>query len=124
MIKKRLLLIDDHEDTRDLVKFALEMTADWKVLGADNAIDGITIAEMERPDIILLDLAMPELDGLITYEILKSNLLTCSIPIVFVTAFTHEKIISRLETTLAEGIITKPFDLASLKLQIAKICDY
>ncbi|MEL7078306.1 MAG: response regulator [Cyanobacteria bacterium J06582_2] len=123
MINKRVLLIDDNEDTRTMVKFALEMNAVWKVLTADSAIEGITIAETERPDIVLLDLAIPQLDGLTTYEILKANLFTCSIPIVFITAHTQEKIISQLETTLAEGIITKPFDLASLELQISEICN-
>lgn len=94
MTNKRVLLIDDNEDTRTMVKFALEMNAVWKVLTAGSAIEGIALAETERPDIALLNLAMPQLDGLTTYDILKANLFTCSIPIVFITAHTQEKVIS------------------------------
>lgn len=124
MATKRLLLIDDNEDNRTLVKFALESCTDWEVFTASNGIEGVTKAEIERPDAILLDLIMPDLDGLTVYEILKSNLFTCTIPIIFMTAWTQEKTLVKLEATLAEGVITKPFNAINLDLQIAKICDW
>lgn len=122
MASKQLLLIDDNEDNRVLIEFALELNTDWKILIASDGIEGITKAESERPDVILLDYIMPDLDGLTVCEILKSNLFTCSIPIVFITAMVHPEIMTRLETTLAEGIITKPFDPMNLHSQIDKIC--
>jgi CheY-like chemotaxis protein len=124
MVTKRLLIIDDNEDNRTLVEFALEMNSDWEVLTAINGIEGITKAELERPDIILLDFIMPDLDGLTVCQVLKSNLFTCSIPIIFMTAMTETKVLSELETTLAEGIITKPFDIVNLYAQIEAICDF
>lgn len=66
---------------------------------------------------------MPELDGLAVCKILKTNLFTGSIPIVFITAFTQAKVLHQLETFLAEGIIIKPFDPLTLDSQIAKICN-
>ncbi len=124
MANKRLLLIDDNEDNRTLVKFALETNPDWVVLTAANRVEGIAKAESTRPDVILLDFIMPDLDGLTVYEILKNNLFTCSIPVVFITAMTQTMVLDRLETTLAEGIITKPFDVVNLDSQITKICHW
>ncbi len=124
MTSKQLLIIDDNEDNRILVKLALEMNQDWSISTAIDGIEGITKAELERPDVILLDLLMPGLDGLTVYEVLKSNLFTCTIPIIFMTAFTQEKMLCELEKTLAEGVITKPFDVVNLDSQIAKICEW
>ncbi len=122
MATKRLLLIDDNEDNRTLIEFALGTNPDWEVLTAANGIEGITIAEIERPDVILLDFIMPDLDGLTVCEILKNNLFTCSIPVIFMTAMTQEKVLERLEETMAEGIIIKPFDVINLDSQIIKLC--
>ena len=122
MANKQLLIIDDNEDSRILVKFALEMNQKWQVSTAKDGIEGITKAETERPDVILLDFIMPNLDGLSVYEVLKSNLFTCSIPIIFMTAMTQNKILTRLENTLAEAVITKPFDLFQLDSLLLKAC--
>ena len=124
MATKQLLLIDDHKDTQTLIKFVLQTNTDWKIIVASDGVEGITKAELERPDVILLDFMMPDLDGLAVYEILKSNLFTGSIPIIFTTAMVHPKAIARLENTQAKGIITKPFDFLNLHLQIAKICQW
>lgn len=124
MTTKQVLLIDDNEDNRTLVKYALETHTGWEISTASNGIEGITKAEIERPDVILLDLLMPGLDGFTVYEILKFNLFTCTIPIIFMTALTQEKVLAQLATTLAEGIIIKPFDIINLDAQIAEICDW
>ncbi|MGV2831036.1 response regulator [Myxosarcina sp. GI1(2024)] len=107
-----------------MVKFALEMNRDWKVFLASDGIEGVTKAELERPDVILLDLVMPHLDGLTVCEVLKTNLITRSIPLIFMTAMTQDKIVARLENSLAEGIIFKPFNPLNLDSQIAIICQW
>jgi CheY-like chemotaxis protein len=121
---KRILIIDDDEDNTTLIKFALEMNTDWQVLMASDGIEGVTKAELERPDLILLDFIMPGLDGLTVYEVLKSNLFTCSIPIIFITAMAQAKVLSQLKATWTEGIIIKPFDALNLDSQIAEICSW
>ena len=123
MKTKKLLLIDDNEDNRILVKFALEINADWEVLTASDGIEGISKAELTQPDVILLDLILPDLDGLSVCEVLKSNLFTRSIPIIFVTALTNTMVLSKLKTTFAEGVIIKPLDVLNLDLLIAEICN-
>ncbi len=124
MAARRLLLIDDNGDNRMSIAFALESKTDWKVLTATNSIEGINKAETERPDVILLDLVMPDLDGLTVCEVLRSNLFTCTIPVIFITAMVEAKVLARLEATLAAGIITKPFDITNLDTQIAKMCKW
>lgn len=124
MSSKRLLLIDDNKDNQTLIKTAIETTSNWKVLIAKDGIEGVTIAEFERPDAILLDFVMPGLDGFTVYDILKSNLFTRTIPIIFITAIALEQVLARLEATSAVGIITKPLDVINLPSQIAKMCQW
>lgn len=125
MSTRRLLFIDDNQDTKMLIKLAFEkIHTNWEVLLASDGIEGITKAESERPDAILLDVVMPKLDGFKVYEVLKSNLFTASIPVIFTTAMVSNKMIARLENTSAEGIITKPFDILNLDSQIAELCQW
>ena len=124
MAARHLLFIDDNEDSRTLVKFALENRTDWEVLTANDGIEGIAKAETQRPDVILLDFMMPDLDGLAVLDVLKSNLFTCSIPVILFTAMVQTDLLSRLENTLAVGVITKPFDIINLDSQIAEICQW
>ena len=124
MAAKHILLIDDNEDNRMLIKFALEANTDWKVLTATDGIKGITKAEIERPDVILLDFIMPGLDGLTVCEVLKSNFFTCGIPVIFMTAMVQDKAIAQMENSLAVGVITKPINIIHLDSQIAKFCQW
>ena len=121
---KQLLLIDDNKDNQTLIKTAIETTSNWKVSVAEDGVEGVTIAELERPDAILLDLVMPDLDGFTVYNILKSNLFTSTIPIIFITGVALERVLERLETTSAAGIIIKPFDSINLRSQIAQMCQW
>lgn len=124
MAARHLLFIDDNEDNRILVKFALERKTDWEVLTACSGVEGIAKAETERPDVILLDFIMPDLDGIAVLDVLKSNLFTCSIPVIFVTAMVQTDLLVRLKNSLAIGVITKPFDIINFDSQIANICKW
>ena len=118
---KKLLLIEDDEDNRALIKFVLERFTDWEVLTAKDGVEGIAKAESERPDVILLDFCLPNIDGLEVCEILKSNLFTCTIPVIFITAMAQQKILAQLSASLAEGVIVKPFEIDRLDSQIARL---
>ena len=120
----KVLLIDDNEDNRTLIKIALEISTNWDIITATNGVEGIIKAESELPDVILLDLIMPDLDGLTVYKALKYNLFTCTIPIIFVTAMVNNKVLSELKNTGANSIITKPFDPLTLAEKISRICDF
>lgn len=124
MATKRLLVIDDERETLTLIEFALHLKTNWQIITASSGIEGISKAEQEQPDVILLDVLMPDLDGMSVCDLLKSNIFTCAIPVIFMTAMTHPELLSSLETSWALGVITKPFDVIGLDEQIAKVCEW
>jgi len=83
---KRILLIDDESDIREVASASLEIVGDFEVLTADSASAGLVVASREQPDLILLDLMMPEIDGCEALEDLKRNAATRHIPVIFLTA--------------------------------------
>ena len=123
MIFKSLLLIDDDNSCTTLVKFVLEQDTNWQILIATDAEEGITRAKLRQPDVILLDIMMPKLDGLDIYKILKSDFYTSNIPIIFMTAITPIEPILKSQITEDVDVIIKPFDVTKLAEQITKICD-
>jgi len=116
--QRRLLLIDDEDDIREVAKLSLELVAHWDVVTARSGAEGIELAAREQPDAILLDVMMPGMDGAATYGRLQSNPETREIPVVLLTA----KIFDRPDDRRGlEGItvISKPFDPMRLAAHVA-----
>ncbi|HEO63821.1 MAG TPA: response regulator [Candidatus Omnitrophica bacterium] len=108
-MRKKVLLIDDEEDFCYFVKLNLEDTGKFEVFISGNGSEGIEIAKNEKPDIILLDLLMPVMDGSEVAEHLLRNETTKKIPIVFVTALTRKKEIDSHSGTIGGRIfLAKP----------------
>ena len=116
----KILAIDDNRDNLTILN-ALVMEAFPKaiVLTAFSGQNGLEIAEKEEPDVILLDIIMPEMDGFETCRKLKANKKISDIPVVFVTAIKSDKAsrIKALESG-AEAFLTKPIDQSELTAQI------
>ena len=122
---RSLLVIDDNDNDNFiiLVKLFLELDTDWKIITALDGKEGIAKARLEQPDLILLDVAMPGLDGIAVYKMLKSERATRSIPIVFLTAMIGmEKVVQSQVDTDVE-VITKPMSIIFLKDRITDLCD-
>ncbi|HHP7231995.1 MAG TPA: response regulator [Xenococcaceae cyanobacterium] len=119
MTSKRILFIDDEEDIRILASFCLELEAGWEMMTASSGQEGIAIAETEQPDAILLDVMMPELDGLQTLAKLRVNPKTKDIPAIFITAKVQASDRRRFYAAGAKGVINKPFDSLTLASQIS-----
>ena len=120
-MSKKILLIDDEEDIQMLVKMSLEFTSGHQVIVAGNGLQGIEMAETEHPDVILLDVMMPRLDGFETYRRLQSNAETENIPVIFLTAKAQNKEIQQGLGMGAAAYITKPFDGMNLKEELEKV---
>jgi two-component system, OmpR family, alkaline phosphatase synthesis response regulator PhoP len=118
---KRLLMIDDEETIQTVVKFGINMAAGWDVLSASTGQLGIEIAQKEHPDAILLDVMMPEMDGIATFKALQADPMTTEIPVIFLTAKAQTVERNQFSALGASGVITKPFNALDLPEQIAKI---
>lgn len=114
---RRILVVDDEEAIRIILKASLEMTAGWSVLLAPSADVGIHMATAEQPDVILLDVRMPELDGVSLFHQLQAHARTRDIPIIFLTAEARVAEHKVLEA-LSAGIILKPFEPTAIAGQI------
>jgi anti-anti-sigma factor len=118
--KKKILVIDDQEEIRDLVNVTLR-GSEFEVFEATDGREGIQIAREHKPDLILLDVMMPGFDGFTTCKVLKRNLDTKDIPIIFLTAKkTKEDITSALKAGGTDYVV-KPFSPNNLLTRVRKI---
>ncbi len=109
MDKKRILLVDDEEDLRKMLKFRLEAMS-YDVLEASDGQDGLNTARTLRPDLIILDLMLPKLDGFKVCRMLKFDEKYKAIPIIMFTARAQEKDKDLGKEMGADAYITKPFE--------------
>jgi two-component system cell cycle response regulator DivK len=119
---KRVLMIEDREENRRLLHAILKLEG-ATVLEAVEGREGIEVAERELPDLILIDLQMPVLDGMEATRILRENPRTNSIPIIFVTASVADETRRDALQAGGDGFLTKPLDPMLLGAQIAEILD-
>jgi CheY-like chemotaxis protein len=118
---KRILIIDNEIFIQEIAKIALETVAGWQTLTADSGLAGISIATANQPDAILLDVMMPDMDGLTTFQKLRSNPATQAIPVILLTAKVQPTDQRHYEKIGIAATIAKPFDPLELANQIATI---
>ncbi|UBF28064.1 response regulator [Kovacikia minuta CCNUW1] len=121
MTSRRILIIDDEETIQTVVQFGIKMAAGWEVLTASSGEKGIQTALAEKPDAILLDVMMPEMDGIATFKKLQTHPETEHIPVILLTAKAQAAEKRQFNDLGVSGVITKPFNSLDLPEQIAKI---
>ena len=107
MDKKKVLVVDDEPNVRLTVSRML--SNDYNVLEATNGEEAVVIAKEQKPGLILMDLMMPTMDGYTACLKIKNDAATKTIPIVMLTAISHELNKKFAEEMGADGYITKPF---------------
>lgn len=117
MSKKRILVVDDEVDLVETVRFSLELEG-YDVLVAYNGEEALNQARKENPDLILLDLMLPKLDGYKVCRLLKFDERYKHIPILMLTAKTQEKDKATGMETGANEYITKPFEMDELMKKV------
>ncbi len=115
----RILIIDDEEDIRDVAALSLETVAGWEVLVASSGAQGLARAIEQQPDVILLDVMMPGMDGPTTFRELRKNPATARIPVLLLTAKVQASDQRRFADLGVEAVLFKPFDPLTLSTQIA-----
>ena len=110
MSSLRVLHIDDYSDIRAVVAMSLGLDSEFEVRSCASGKDGLAAAAECQPDIILLDVMMPVMDGPETLRHLRENPKTADIPVVFVTASAQARELEHFKSLGAAGVIAKPFD--------------
>ena len=113
MSPKKILIVDDEPDLVETIRFPLELEG-YQVLVSHNGEEGLNQARKESPDLIILDLMLPKLDGYKICRLLKYDERYKHIPILMLTAKTQEKDKLLGKETGADEYMTKPFDLDQL----------
>lgn len=116
---RSVLLVDDDKNIRTIAEMGLE--TDFDVFLAGSGMDCLAVAESEQPDLILLDVRMPGMDGPTTLLKLRENPLTAAIPVIFMTASVQTQETEGYRKLDIIGLIEKPFDPMELAAEIRKL---
>jgi CheY-like chemotaxis protein len=118
---KRILIVDDEEDICQVVQASLEELGGWQTLLAYSGQEGLTLAQAEHPDAILLDVSMPNIDGFQMFEKLQENPGTRGIPVILLTSKVLARDRKRFADLSIAGMITKPFNPLIIWQQVADL---
>jgi CheY-like chemotaxis protein len=108
--ERTVLIVEDSEDARYFMRLALEQL-DYMVVEAENGVVALDVAERERPDIILMDLSLPVMDGLAATEKIRANDGLKRTPIVAVTAHQETDFRAGAKAAGFDAYVTKPIDI-------------
>jgi len=120
---KQILVIDDEDDIRRLIQTCLEIMGGWQVLTASSGSEGLLLAQTQKPDAILLDVMMPQMDGPTTFQQLQKNPATRDIPVILLTAKGRAADHHLFAELSVNGVINKPFNPHKLAAQVAAALD-
>ncbi|MDD5260176.1 MAG: response regulator [bacterium] len=123
MAKRMVLIIDDEVSFAEMVKLNLEDTEDYEVRTEYKGADGVKTAMEFDPDLILLDIMLPDKDGFDVLKDLKENEKTKSIPIIMLTALKSDPVKFKAATLYAEEFMVKPVTVRMLVEKIEEVLD-
>jgi CheY-like chemotaxis protein len=118
---KHILYVDDEADIREVAQMALELEPGFEVRCAASGAEALVVARDWRPDLIMLDVMMPELDGPSTLSRLRAEPSTAATPVIFITARTQVQEVEAFLSLGAVGVIAKPFDPMQLGSQVREL---
>jgi CheY-like chemotaxis protein len=119
MFDRKILIIDDEADIREVAAMSLETMCGWSVLQANSGAEGLRVARQQRPDAILLDVMMPDMDGPKTLKAIRADNTLAKIPVIFLTAKVQNSDRQRFTEMGVTTVLAKPFDPLQLGQQIA-----
>ncbi|HEY9869736.1 MAG TPA: response regulator [Candidatus Obscuribacterales bacterium] len=123
MTERKALVVEDEPNIRYLIQCSLEDFGGWQVLSAASGEEALTMASREHPDVILLDIMLPGMDGPTIYSRLMADSECAAIPVIFMTAKAQMHEVERYLALGASGVITKPFDPLRLSERILELIE-
>lgn len=120
MAKKTILVVDDEKDLLDLIEYNLKKEG-FNVLKAENGEEGIAVAKANKPDLVLLDIMMPKMDGLEAVQLMRKDDDLKNTPIIFLTARSDEKTEVEGLNKGGDDYITKPISTTKLISRIKAV---
>jgi CheY-like chemotaxis protein len=118
---RTILYVDDEPDIREIVEMSLALVEDLAVHTCESGDQALRLAPQLRPDLVLLDVMMPNMDGPTTLKRMRENAALAGIPVVFMTAKALPQEVARFRDLGAVGVIAKPFDPMKLAQQVMAI---
>lgn len=122
MRPRRIAYIEDEPDIRELTEMALIKIGQFEVQTYALGTDALKALPALKPDLILLDVMMPEMDGPEVFSKLSKDEALCEIPVIFITARSHPDEVEEFLRLGAIGVISKPYDPMTLSDEIRTIC--
>jgi len=119
-MSKRILVVEDQEDNRLILRDLLS-TAGYELIEATNGQEGVELAQKERPDLILMDIHLPVMDGYEATRRIKADAALHAIPVIAVTSYALSGDEAKARTAGCDGYVTKPFSPRQL---LAKLREY
>jgi len=119
----KVLIIDDDADIRSIARLSLSRLGGMEVVEAASGAEGVRKAQDEKPDVILLDMMMPAMDGSATLAALRAQPATAATPVIFLTAKAMRAEIDRLRALGAAGVLIKPFDPRTLPGEVRALLE-
>jgi CheY-like chemotaxis protein len=120
---RTVLVVDDDDEIREITCLALELMGGWNVISADRGQGALDRARAERPEVILLDVMMPEMDGPTVFLHLQGDLATRHIPVILLTAKARVGDTQSWDDLAVAGVISKPFNPATLSDEIDRLVE-
>ena len=117
----KVLIIDDDADIRTIARLSLSRVGGMDVIEAASGVEGVRKAQEENPDVILLDMRMPAMDGWETLSALRSQPATALTPVIVLTAKAFGEEVERMTTLGAAGVLIKPFDPRTLSADVRNL---
>ncbi|WP_257462575.1 response regulator [Archangium lipolyticum] len=121
MTIRKVMLVDDEDDIRTIGQLSLGRVGGWQTVLAASGAEAVTRAAAEQPDLILLDVMMPGMDGPTTLSRLRAQEATAKTPVIFMTAKIQKQEVARYLELGAVGVIGKPFDPMTLPAEIKRL---
>src|SRR5699024_10506770 len=123
-VSRHVLVVDDDDDIREVASLALHVVGGLEVTTASTGHEAVATAAERHPDVILLDVKMPDMDGPGTIKLLQRGPTTRDIPVILLTAKLQAQDRSRLDGLDVAGVIAKPFDPMTLAQQVADVLEW